>query len=167
MFYMIDKLGIDSSKRLSGVYQKATEDVPFPIRADAEGYELFDQADLEGNEKVYNAGATCRGSSDFAPLKQLRHIWEHSVLIGIGPERDVNAERILFMYDTDVCVYPAQSFDNFKYEDKGWRSLPFWDDLIANPTGYYIERNAADYFTSPETEGEKFVTFWTPLNVGP
>ena len=49
MFYMIDKLGIDSSKRLSGVYQKATQDTPFPIKANAEGYELFPQADLEGN----------------------------------------------------------------------------------------------------------------------
>ena len=114
---MIDKLGIDSSMRLSGVYQKATETVPFPIREDAPGYELFTE-NLEDNEKVYNAGAKCKNpNSNFAPLKQLRHIWEQSVLIGIGPNREVNAERILFMYEDDVCVYPAQSFNNFKYQD--------------------------------------------------
>ena len=98
------------------------------------------------------------------PLKQLRHIWEHSCLIGIGPDRDVNAERIIFMYSSNVCVYPAQSFDNFKYATPSeWQKTDFYKDLEANPDGYYIERNADDYFTSTETEGEKFVTFWTAL----
>ena len=43
MFYLIDKLGIDVSTRLSGVYhtaydQKEGTDNPFPIMADAPGY---------------------------------------------------------------------------------------------------------------------------------
>ena len=87
MFYMIDKLGIDSSKRLSGMYEKATETNPFPIKPDAPGYELYDQSKLtEGGLKVYNAGATCmdNGSAP-APMKQLKHIWEQAVLMGIGP----------------------------------------------------------------------------------
>ena len=46
MFYMIDKLGIDSSKRLSGMYDKANETKPFPIKAHAVGYELYDQTKL-------------------------------------------------------------------------------------------------------------------------
>ena len=60
MFYMIDKLGIDSSKRLSGMYDKASETNPFPIKENAVGYELYDQARLKGSSKrVFNAGATC------------------------------------------------------------------------------------------------------------
>ena len=68
------------------------------------------------------------------------------------------------MYENDVCVYPAQSFDNFKYVSDGeWKETEFYKELIDYSDGYYIERNSDDYFTSPETEGEKFVTFWTPL----
>ena len=47
MFYMIDKLGIDSSKRLSGVYQSTLSIDPFPIREDAPGYELYDWTTLQ------------------------------------------------------------------------------------------------------------------------
>ena len=46
MFYMIDKLGIDSSKRLSGVYNSTLATDPFPIREDAPGYELYDWTTL-------------------------------------------------------------------------------------------------------------------------
>ena len=42
MFYMIDKLGIDSSKRLSGFYQKTSDSNIFPIKEDAPGYELYE-----------------------------------------------------------------------------------------------------------------------------
>ena len=41
-FYMADKLGIDVALRLSGVYYSSTTYNPFPIRADAEGYQLYD-----------------------------------------------------------------------------------------------------------------------------
>ena len=106
---MIDKLGIDSSKRLSGMYDKANETKPFPIKAHAEGYELYEQTKLqESGKKVYNAGATCMNNKN-APsaMKQLKHIWEQAVLMGIGPERKVNAERIVFLFENEACVYPA------------------------------------------------------------
>ena len=41
-FYMIDKLGIDSSMRLSGMYQRTFDYKPFPIKESAPGYALYD-----------------------------------------------------------------------------------------------------------------------------
>lgn len=73
---------------------------------------------------MYNTGVACKERTSTqapAPLKQLKHIWEQSVMLGIGKDRQVNAHRILFLYDTDsgqdVCVYPAQNFDGFKDQD--------------------------------------------------
>ena len=77
MFYMIDKLGVDSSIRLSEMYKKAAELNPFPIKEDAPGYELYEQSVWNKGEKVYNAGATCQNNDIApAPMKQLKHIWE-------------------------------------------------------------------------------------------
>jgi len=120
---MVDKLGIDSSIRLSGNYHRVKKYNPFPILANAPGYELYNQNDFsDTSTKIYNAGVSCRGneepgdsSNEFAPLKQLKHIWEQAILMGIGSKRDVNAERVFFYFDNTVCVYPAQSFDDFKW----------------------------------------------------
>ena len=71
------------------------------------------------------------------------------MLIGIGQDRKVNAERIIFMYDDNVCVYPAQSFDSFKYQTpQDWTSELFYRNLTAsdNTDKYFIERHATDYF---------------------
>lgn len=40
-FYMIDKYGIDSTLRLSGMYDRTRFYDPFPIKPNAEGYELY------------------------------------------------------------------------------------------------------------------------------
>ena len=57
---MVDKLGIDSSLRLSGVYHNTVNFDPFPVNAGAKGYELFPTGTLSGDERVYNAGVACR-----------------------------------------------------------------------------------------------------------
>ena len=50
--------------------------------------------------------------------------------MGIGPDFDVDAERIIFLFDDVACVYPAQSFDNFKWDvsryEKEWTEEPFY-----------------------------------------
>ena len=48
-FYMVDKLGIDSSLRLSNVYRNTANFDPFPVKADAPGYRLFDPSSLTGD----------------------------------------------------------------------------------------------------------------------
>ena len=184
-FYMVDKLGIDVALRLSGVYQSATTFDPFPIRADAEGYGLYDWETLSGDQRIYNAGVACKSGIDsptaanHPPLRQLKHIWQNSVLIGIGQERKVNAERIIFMYGDDVCVYPAQNFGSFRWQTaEEWTSQRFYADLTApkevednttqeaadntkqKPADYWIERNGEDYFGESE---DKFTTFYAPL----
>ena len=90
--------------------------------------------------------------------------------MGIGSKRQVNAERLLFFYEDTVCVYPAQSFDDFKYSDTDWKAEDFWKAFKGNkPEKYYIERNAEDYFGGKnqpeptERSGSRFVTFYTPL----
>ena len=84
------------------------------------------------------------------------------MLIGIGQDRKVNGERIIFFYEDDVCVYPAQSFDSLKYQPGQWTSEPFYSSLTAsgNTDKYFIERNGADYFGGSE---DKFTTFYAPL----
>jgi len=180
-FYMIDKLGIDSTLRLSGMYKRTESYQPFPIRADADGYQLYQQSDFNGktDKRIYNAGVSCSNGLPAAPangdpLKQLKHIWEQSVLMGIGNNREVNAERVLFFFENTVCAYPAQNFDNFKYNANTWKSADFWaypyqsDDM----NNYMIERNAADYFgglgqvdpVTADVDGERFVTFYSPIN---
>ena len=167
-FYMVDKLGIDVALRLSGVYQSATTFDPFPIRADAPGYQLYDWETLSGDQRIYNAGVACRSGGAahppaHPPLSQLKHIWQNSVLIGIGQERKVNAERIIFMYGDDVCVYPAQNFDSFRWQTaEEWTSQRFYANLTATEEAadYWIERNGEDYFGESE---DKFTTFYAPL----
>ena len=171
MFYMIDKLGVDSSKRLSGMYDTATETSPFPIKADALGYELCEGCDLSDGKRIYNAGATCIDNADAPdPMKQLKHIWEQTVLMGIGPERNVNAERIIFLFDgyfnNNACVYPAQSFEEgWKFKDKDFTDEEFWKQTQDSSNGYYIERNADDYFGSSGDDdtnwNDRYITFWT------
>ena len=85
------------------------------------------------------------------------------MLIGIGQDRKVNAERIIFMYDDDVCVYPAQSFDSFKYQADGdWTNELFYSNLTSsnNTDKYFIERHATDYFNESD---DKFTTYYAPL----
>lgn len=97
-------------------------------------------------------------------MRQLKHIWQNSVLIGIGQERKVNAERIIFMYGDDVCVYPAQNFETFRWQTAGeWTSQRFYANLTATDgtaADYWIERNGEDYFRESE---DKFTTFYAPL----
>ena len=69
------------------------------------------------------------------------------------------------MYKDDVCVYPAQGFEKFKYKSN-WKNLDFFDTLTTTDQKYYIERNADDYFENEKTKGEKFVTYWTPMKTG-
>ena len=83
---MVDKLGIDSSLRLSMLYHNTVNFDPFPVNAKADGYALFNPSTLSGDERVYNAGVACRGNVEpdanidnhetSAPLKQLKHMWE-------------------------------------------------------------------------------------------
>ena len=61
-FYMVDKLGIDSSLRLSMLYHNTVNFDPFPVNAKADGYALFDPRTLSGDERVYNAGVACRNN---------------------------------------------------------------------------------------------------------
>ena len=167
MFYMIDKLGIDSSKRLSGVYQSTLATDPFPIREDAPGYELYDWTTLQPGQRVYNAGASCLNNANApAPMKQLKHIWEQSLLMGIGPNRDVNAERIIFLFDDNTCVYPAQRIDT----QIDWKSQPFWREAMDSPQGYFIDRTTSGYFPdarSPDGPWDhKYMTYWTKHDRG-
>ena len=60
---------------------------------------------------VYNAGITCSEGIMNAPLRQMKWIWEQTILMGLGRDRKVNAKRLLFIYDNGVCVYPAQNLD--------------------------------------------------------
>ena len=108
--YMADKIGIDQILRLAELYKNAKEIDPYPIKKDA--YDLYDQTKLEGetSKMIYNAGATCRGNKlpeGEDPVRQLQHIWEQGILLGLGRNRNVYAERLLFLYDEIACVYPA------------------------------------------------------------
>ena len=69
------------------------------------------------------------------------------------------------MYNDDVCVYPAQSFDSFKYQEDGeWTSELFYSTFTRseNTDKYFIERNATDYFNASD---DKFTTFYAPLKI--
>ena len=86
--------------------------------------------------------------------------------MGIGSKRDVNAERILFFIDKAVCVYPAQSFDTFKYGDKEWTESDWYKRLIGGDAPpYAIQRNEEDYFGGGNPE-ERFVTYFAPIEPG-
>lgn len=92
-------------------------------------------------------------------------------MMGIGSDRSVNAVRVLFFFADTVCVYPAQSFDEFKYTDTNpWTQAEFWtDDYEPSGTsdtskGYFIERNAENYFRGGGNDDAKFVTFYSPID---
>ena len=113
---------------------------------------------------IYNAGVSCSEGIDEPPLKQLKRIWEQSVLTGLGRDRNVNAKRLLFLYDSGVCVYPAQSLEYYKggvktRENEG----NYYTEIRYNGAKYIIERNADDPFSNTEDKQQKFTTFWAPL----
>ena len=63
-------------------------------------------------------------------------------MMGIGTERNVNAERLLFFFDDAVCVYPAQSFDDFEYSGTEWNTDDkFYKKLVKGEEEYIIMRN--------------------------
>ena len=151
MFFQTDKLFIDVSKRLANMYQMpaAHNPTPYPIKADAEGYGLYTGDLSDPAKKVWNAGAFCMNeNTDTAPIKQMKHVWQQSVLMHIGKDRDVNAERIIFLYDNNVCVYPAQSFDSFTYPNFEYKNKDYYQSLKNDEKWYlyHIERNHDDYF---------------------
>ena len=83
--------------------------------------------------------------------------------MGLGRNRNVYAERLIFFFDEVACVYPAQNLDRLRFEpgtETTWVTEPFYTDVEAN--GYYIERNAGDFFGSPDSE-ERFSTYWSAL----
>ena len=91
--------------------------------------------------------------------------------MGIGKENNVNAYRIIFLFDDNACVYPAQSFeDGWKFESPGsWKEEEFWIQTYEKGDGHYIERNGGSYFSSEESDvpwNEKYLTFWTKHEVG-
>ena len=47
-------------------------------------------------------------------MKQLKRIWEQSILLGLGRDRNINAKRLMFLFDDGMCVYPAQSLQGFE-----------------------------------------------------
>ena len=157
------------------VYHNTVNFDPFPVKADAKGYQLFKTSTLSGDERVYNAGVACRNEKEpaaniddhdtAAPLKQLKHMWEQGIMMGIGTKRDVNAERLLFFFEDTVCVYPAQSFDNFKYSSTEWtQGQTFYTDLTSGNEKYVIIRNEDDYFSDqPTSDEERLVSYYTPI----
>ena len=45
-------------------------------------------------------------------MTRLQYIWEQAIQMQIGPQKDVEADRILFLFDSlDKCVYPAMIFE--------------------------------------------------------
>ena len=74
--YMTDKIGIEQILRLAEIYNRAKVTDPYPIDKDA--YSLYDQDNLSGSKKIYNAGVTCNGPMPAGEdaLKQLQNIWE-------------------------------------------------------------------------------------------
>ena len=83
--------------------------------------------------------------------------------MGLGVDRDFNAKRLLFLFDTGVCVYPAQNLENYRggvssRENEG----EHYQKIRFNDTRYSIERNAENYFTQTSETG-KFTTFWAPI----
>ena len=163
--YMADKIGIDQILRLSELYKNAKEIDPFPIRKGA--YSLYPQSKLVGEttKKIYNAGVSCSNGLPEGqdPLTQLQHIWEQAILLGLGRNRDVYAERLLFLFDSVVCVYPAQNLDNFRYAAGEWSTEPFYTSV--DTESYYIERDAGDFFGSVDSR-ERFSTYWATIRDG-
>ena len=90
----------------------------------------------------------------------MQHIWEQAILLGLGRNRNVYAERLIFLYDEEFCVYPAQNLENFRYSAGGWVEEPFFKDVEKN--GYFIERDAGDYFGESDSRA-RFTTYWAAL----
>ena len=134
---------------------------PFPISKDA--YQLYPQRELtDPSTQIYNAGVTCSGDlpKDQYPLTQLKHIWEQSILLGLGRNRDVFAERLIFLYDDTVCVYPAQQLTNFRQTPSQWTAEDFYSKVGSEK--YYISRDNPDYFSQSSSE-ERYTTYWAAL----
>ena len=159
--YMADKIGIDQILRLAALYMNAMVIDPFPISKDA--YQLYSQSKLsDPNLKIYNAGVTCNGElpEDQYPLTQLKHIWEQSILLGLGRNRDVFAERVIFLYDDTVCVYPAQNLDYFSSTPSEWMAEEFYSKVESEK--YYISRDNKDYFRQSDSN-ERYTTYWAAI----
>jgi hypothetical protein len=105
---------------------------------------------------------TCNGElpEDQYPLTQLKHIWEQSILLGLGRNRDVFAERVIFLYDDTVCVYPAQNLDYFSSTPSEWMAEEFYSKVESEK--YYISRDNKDYFRQSDSN-ERYTTYWAAI----
>lgn len=143
----------------------------FPVKHTA--YPLFeDFKRLESGEVVYGSGAYCENSienpSYFAAERRLPHFWETAIFLKLGPQKNVNASRILFIYNEgrNRCVYPAEEF---KSENR-WQAARTvdevkkrYDDLFKDPIeSIYIERNKR-YLYGDENDSREYTTYWVPM----
>jgi len=88
----------------------------------------------------------------------LKHTWEQGIFLDIGVDKNITADRILFLYDTQSCVYPAQNLDDL---EKTWvyQYMPFYKAVRDGDKEYVIERNVDDLFGTDK----KYWNFWAPI----
>ena len=81
-------------------------------------------------------------------------------MLGLGRNRDVFAERVIFLYDDTVCAYPAQNLDYFSSTPSEWTAEEFYSKVEAEK--YYISRDNKDYFRQSDSN-ERYTTYWAAL----
>ena len=68
-------------------------------------------------------------------------MWENQLLRRLGPDKNVNADRIIILYHTYECVYPAQKIERDDKERIRKKKQQIFDNVSNNRNDMYIERD--------------------------
>lgn len=164
---MADKAFMDSVIRLSALYIEASRE-DFPIRKDAYPTVTFDQ--IKDGETIYGLSAYCNiedeESERYLAVERLHQVWEQALLRRLGAQKNVNADRLLILYQNDAlnedyeCVYPAELFKNISPETRQWKRDLF-TKMSFNTTQPYIERNVMNQYNLEDTK--RYTNYWMAL----
>ena len=88
----------------------------------------------------------------------LKHTWEQGIFLDMGVNKNLTADRILFLYDSQACVYPAEPLDDL-IDYSIYKNFAFYKDIRSGAKPYVIERDVEDLFGSDK----RYISFWAPL----
>ena len=68
-------------------------------------------------------------------------MWENQLLRRLGPDKNVNADRIIILYPTYECVYPAQKIETDDQQRIRQKKRQIFESVSENQNDMYIERD--------------------------
>jgi hypothetical protein len=90
-------------------------------------------------------------------VSQLSNVWEQ-VISPPNQTDKILPYRLVFLFDDNICVYPAQRIDQLKVHPR-LNALNYLPSMRNSDKDLFISRKVKDF----QSSSTNVTTFWTPL----